>query len=251
MFSDGKQWLESEDDVLRDAVLPLIADKQRIHWETVFEEVKHELPGKTAASAKMRWNNYLSPQWEYGAIDDGEAAEIIENFEKHGFKFSLYDQRKRSTPILRRFIAAYIEKLHNTKTTETICAFLYRKLQDLIVPHLNLTTVEMWLAHCCEGDDKLRCVYNFIIYSHHHFLRETYGIDISQRNVSINYSKVYPRIINRKRVPMTPEEENYIQSLIDIYENIDRRSVSVSVTIYFTTLLVTHFSLEIHFFIFN
>lgn len=51
--------------------MPLIEEIKRIDWdwEVIFEKIK-SLPGKTAASAKIRWENYLNPRFEYGIIND-------------------------------------------------------------------------------------------------------------------------------------------------------------------------------------
>lgn len=199
--SNNANWTEAEDAAIKNEVEPLlIVAKERIDWNSIFDEIKGKVPGRTAASAKLRWQNYLNPNWDHGVIEQEESMEIIENFGRHGFNFTLYESRKRSTPSLRAFIGDYVANMHEKKTSECIFSFLYRKLVDVLEKHkVDSIDIETWMIEATEGDTNLVKAYKFVVWRHE-ILRRSYGIELKNGNVSINSCGIYRKILkNRKR----------------------------------------------------
>lgn len=170
----------------------------------------------------------MNPQLDYSIIDGEESEEILSDFQQHGFQFARYRSRTRSRPLLKQYLCHHIVKQHQRRTPESICSFLFRKLQDVITA--GKANVKSWIDNC-TNDKNLMSAYSVIINYHQILLRNTYGITVVDGIATINHSKLYPSIANgRRRVPMTAEELQYLCQLIVKYRDMNRNNLQVNFT---------------------
>lgn len=208
--------------------MPLIECKETVKWSQIFEEIKTQLPGRT------RFTNFLNPNWETSTVGTTEKEEILRNFGEYGFKFSLYENRKRSVTELRKFIAKHIDDIHQSATSKSICSFFYEKLAESLRFDGDSISKNDWMDICCNGNEQLKIAYKYIVEQHRSHLATTYGIIIDEdRRVSINHGAIYSVMSKRKRFSLTADDITYLDELIAKYRKIDHRSMPVKLPLIF------------------
>lgn len=215
-------WSKNEDKIVNDKMIPLILEKDRVDWKNIYNELKDKLPGRTFAGVRMRWENYLNPLWESGVVGSSEEEVILKNFQVHGFKFSRYNHRRRSVGFLRKFISMHIETLHMKNSNESICAFFYGKLLEMMGNGKESVLKKDWLANCSSNDQPLEIAYLYLIHYKKNYLSELYGIVCLGELVSINHGAIYPAMAKRKRFSITPSDKAYLEQLIEKYQKMNQ-----------------------------
>lgn len=144
-------------------ISPLVKKKHAFNWEVIFETLKSQLENRTLAALNLRWNGFLNPNLDFSEIREAEEAEIIADFDEHGFNFEKFRTRTRSTSVLRRYMPRHVIDLHQKGTNEMICSFLFRKLEDL--SKTGNITVKQWIEHCNNDKKTHRSVHIYCIRS--------------------------------------------------------------------------------------
>lgn len=185
--SSKKLWSREEDEVLLEKVTPLVENKSRLSWKKIFDEIKNELPGRSRIAMETRWDNWLNPQWAKVEVDDVERSKIFYNFEKYGFTFSLYENRKRSVPFYRVFISHHVKDVHESQSTKPICEHFYEHLEELLKRRgTENISVDEWMDACSGGERRIKMAYKLLLYKRMHHLGPKYGICVKEGRAHID-----------------------------------------------------------------
>lgn len=230
--SNCLNWSESEDEILKKKLIPLVKNKNKLRWTSLYDELKAKLPGRSLVAMRTRWTNYLDIRWKTGDVDDEEKAAILKEFELHAWHFSKYKKRKRSVPFLRTFIANHIQKLHTQATSQTICVHFYEKLTEMLTTSKPFVKIDEWIQNCSNGDTKLAIVYKYIFFMKRRYMFEMYGILKQDSNMTIDQNAIYPVMRRRKPsgFPLTQNDILYLDQLIAKYSKIDKTLIKVERT---------------------